>query len=81
MKGVPAKSIGGMKPWLCSYKGDNGLTFGNTIYGTDPDQIEADHADRFRDLSVDGELLASFPVSAGKERAIRRQERQGERTT
>lgn len=50
--------VPGMKPWACEYTGADGLRYGIILYGSDPDQIEADHCERLWGLIVVGELLS-----------------------
>lgn len=55
----PARQLPGMKPWACQYIKD-GVSFGIILYGSDPDQIEADHCETLWGLQVVGELLATI---------------------
>lgn len=61
-----AKTIAGMIPWVCSYKGTDGLTYGLTLHGTDPDQIIEDNCDQLPSLTVEGQLIASAPSQVGE---------------
>lgn len=49
-----------MKPWACEYTAADGLRYGIILYGSDPDQIEADHCANLWGLIVVGELLSIF---------------------
>ncbi len=55
-------AIGGMRPFVMSYL-RNGLSFGITLYGTDPGQILEDHCDTLPGLELCGELVSSAPES------------------
>lgn len=54
-----AKAIGGMVPWACQYTSRDGRHMAITLYGTNPDQIEADHIAEYPDLIVLGEIIGT----------------------
>lgn len=56
----PARKIAGMTPWACEYTDPKGRAVAIVLYGTDPAQIEEDHAAQYPDLRVVGELLATI---------------------
>jgi len=57
---TPAAQLIGLKPWVCIYRID-GLTYGITLYATNPEQIERDFFD-FGEMGVvvEGELIGTF---------------------
>ena len=62
-----AQPIAGMTPWVCSYIGADGHTYGITLYGTDPDQILEDNCDLLEGLDVEGQLVATAPAVPNSE--------------
>lgn len=50
--------IAGMTPWACSYTGQDGRTYGITLYGTDAKKVLEDNCSDLPGLRVDGELVA-----------------------
>lgn len=54
-----ARTIGGMVPWACQYTSRDGRHMAITLYGTDPEQIEADHIAEYPDLIVLGEIIGT----------------------
>ena len=51
-----AKPVAGMKPWACSYEGDDGLRYGITLFGTDREQVEQMGRENLPQFEVDGLL-------------------------
>lgn len=51
--------IGGMAAWCCSYEQD-GITYGITLYATDPEQLIEDNCDALPGFEVHGRLVASY---------------------
>lgn len=56
---TPAKPIAGMTPWTCSFIGMDGLTYGITLYATDPRQLLEDNCELLPGLTVEGQLMGT----------------------
>lgn len=59
---IPVRSIAGLKPWACTYDGQDGARYGITLYGSDPNQVLEDNCESLPGLTVDGELDSIIPV-------------------
>lgn len=55
-----ARQIAGLKPWACTYT-KHGRPFCVTLYGTSPENVLDFHQGRFRELRIEGQLLATIP--------------------
>lgn len=55
-----ARPIAGLKPWACTYT-KHGRPFCVTLYGSSEDNVLEFYGAKFRELRVEGKLLASIP--------------------